>query len=85
LIASGCKFIDHNHGVAKSELTRLQPQAEEEIVIGNNVWIGCNSVILKGVTVGEGAVIAAGSVVTKDVLTNTIVGGVPARLIKQIV
>ncbi len=85
LIASGCKFIDHNHGVAKSKLTRQQPQIEETISIGSNVWIGCNSVILKGVTVGEGAVIAAGSVVNKDISPNTIAGGVPAKLIKQII
>lgn len=57
--------------------------ASKPIKIGNNVWIGMNSIILKGVTIGDGAVIAAGSVVTKDVAPNTLVGGVPARLIKE--
>ena len=54
------------------------------IVLGKNVWIGSNSTILQGVTIGDGAIIAAGSVVTKDVAANTIVGGVPARFIRDI-
>ena len=53
------------------------------IVISNDVWIGANCVITAGVTVGAGAVVAAGSVVTKDVKPNSIVGGVPAKLIKM--
>lgn len=53
------------------------------ITIGNNVWIGCKSIILKGVTIGDGAVIAAGSVVSKDVPPHTLVGGVPAKVLKE--
>ncbi len=52
--------------------------------IGRDVWIGANAVILPGVTIGDGAVIAAGAVVTKDVPENTVAGGVPARVIKTI-
>ena len=52
--------------------------------IGDKVWIGANATILPGVTVGEGAVIAAGAVVTKDVAPRTVVAGVPARMIKTI-
>lgn len=53
------------------------------IKIMNDVWIGANCIVTAGVTIGEGAVIAAGSVVTKDVPSNAIVGGVPAKIIKM--
>lgn len=53
------------------------------IKIGNHVWIGSKAIILKGVTIGDGAVVAAGSVVTKDVPPNVLVGGVPAKIIKD--
>ena len=52
------------------------------IIIKDKAWVGFNSIIMKGVTIGEGAVIAAGSVVTKDVPDYTVVGGNPARVIK---
>lgn len=53
------------------------------ITIWNHVWIGSNAIILKGVTIGDGAIIAAGSIVTKDVPSNTLVGGNPAKIIKE--
>ncbi len=53
------------------------------IVIGNHVWIGTRAMILKGVTIGDGAVVAAGAVVTKDVPPNCVVAGVPARVVKE--
>ena len=52
-------------------------------VIGNDVWIGMNSIIMRGVKIGDGAVVAAGSVVTKNIQPYSIVGGVPAKLIKH--
>ncbi len=69
---------------------RLEPEGRTldvygmPITIGNDVWIGGNSTILPGVTIGDGAVIAAGAVVTHDVEPYTIVGGVPAKVIKKI-
>ena len=54
------------------------------IVVGKDVWIGAHATILKGVTIGDGAIVAAGAVVTKDVPPNTIAAGVPARVVKTI-
>lgn len=54
------------------------------VKIGKNVWIGAGAIILPGVTIGDNAIIAAGAVVSKDVEKNTVVGGVPARKIKDI-
>ena len=54
------------------------------IVVGKNVWIGAHATILKGVTIGDGAIVAAGAVVTRDVPPNTIAAGVPARVVKTI-
>ena len=54
----------------------------EPVVIGNDVWIGANAIILPGVRIGDGAIIAAGAVVTKDVIPCSVVGGVPARFIR---
>ena len=53
------------------------------IVIEDNVWIGCNVTILKGVTIGQGSVVAAGAVVTKSCPPHSLIGGVPARLIRK--
>ena len=56
---------------------------QKRSVIGNHVWIGANAVVLTGVTIGDHSIIAAGSVITKDVDSYSIVAGVPAKLIKQ--
>ncbi|MCX2485281.1 acyltransferase [Pedobacter sp. MR2016-24] len=81
LIASGCKFIDHDHGFAYGELVRTQQGTEIPIKIGKDVWLGCNVIVLKGVVINDGAIIAAESVVTKSVPKEEIWGGVPARKI----
>lgn len=57
---------------------------EQEVVIGDDVWIGASSIVLKGVNIGKGAVVGAGSVVTKDVKPYTVVAGNPTRIIKEI-
>ncbi len=80
-IASGCKFIDHDHGTEAGELIGGQAPVIKSIEIGRDVWLGFNVVVLKGVTINDGAVVAAGSVVTKYVPENEIWGGVPARKI----
>eukprot|EP00934_Nitzschia_sp_Nitz4_P006202 Nitzschia sp. Nitz4//NODE_474_length_16687_cov_99.124940//3648//4247//NITZ4_additional_000067-RA//-1//CDS//3329531928//6192//frame0 len=86
-IGDGCQ-IGHNvvlatvnHGLDRN---KRQWNFCKPIRIGKNVWIGSNSTVLAGVTIGDDAVIAAGAVVTKDVEPSTVVGGVPARLIKHI-
>jgi len=61
---------------------KTRPRPEADIIIGNNVWIGTNVFINKGVTIGDNAIIGANSVVVKDVQKNSIVGGVPAKLIR---
>ena len=55
----------------------------KDVVIGNHVWLGENSIILKGVTIGDGSIVAAGSVVTKDVPERAIVAGNPAKVIRN--
>lgn len=77
-------MIAFNHGFYTRDIpTKQQDYLEAPIVIGNDVWIGGGSIILAGVTIGDGAVIAAGAVVNKDVLAYTIVGGVPAKVLKN--
>ena len=85
-IGDGCQighnvvFATLNHGLAPEERRHTFPAP---IVLGKNVWVGSNATLLQGVTVGDNAVIAAGAVVTKDEAANTVVGGVPAKFIKQ--
>lgn len=79
MIAANCSLISNNHDFKERQILTCKP-----VVIGKKAWIGANSIILPGVTVGENAVVAAGSVVTKDVAPNTLVGGVPAKFIKNL-
>ena len=81
LIGHNVVFATLNHGTAPEDRGAMYPAP---IRLGKNVWVGSNSTILRGVTVGDNAIIAAGSVVTKDVAANTVVGGVPARHIRDI-
>lgn len=62
----------------------MQGEIKDELVnIGNNVWIGRSAILMPGISIGEGAIVGAGAVVTKDVQAFTIVGGVPAKFIKN--
>ncbi|MFD0054166.1 DapH/DapD/GlmU-related protein [Streptomyces sp. NPDC127168] len=82
MIAPKASLITGGHPLPLAE--RREYLSFAPIVIEDDVWIGTSAVILQGVTIGAGAVVAAGAVVSRDVPTGTLVGGVPARVIKTI-
>lgn len=82
-IASHVSIVGFNHGTATDAPIHTQPVTTVGITIGNDVWIGANAVILDGVSIGEGTIVAAGAVVTRDVAPMSIVGGVPAKVIRS--
>lgn len=83
MIAPGVRIITNGHVMDRTDqLMRDQGLYEKPVVIGDDVWIGANVVVLPGVRIGTGSVIAAGSIVTKDVPEYALMGGVPARLIR---
>lgn len=96
LIAWGCTIIDHNsHSLSAGDRAKdisvmnkgkkdWSNVSKKPVKIEDNVWIGFNSIILKGVTVGKGAIVGAGSVVPKNVKPYTVVAGNPAKFIKNI-
>lgn len=77
-ISWDCNILDRDYHKLCSDTETFAP-----VVISDNVWIGCRAIILKGVTIGEGAVVAAGSVVTRDVPARTLVAGNPAKVIRE--
>ena len=81
LIGPQVKLVTENHPLDPATRKGL---ITKPILIMRNAWIGAGATILPGVTVGENAVVAAGAVVSKDVPANTVVGGIPAKLIKSI-
>lgn len=72
-----------NHGLELSEPIRLQPGKDASIKIGNDVWLGANVVVTAGVEVGDGCVVGAGAVVTRNLPPYTICGGVPAKVLRS--
>lgn len=85
LISQGVSLIVTNHYYKKDKYIKDQEWSKEKnfIIIEDDVWIGCNSVILPGVKLGKGSIIAAGSVVAKSVERYSIVAGNPAKVIKE--
>jgi acetyltransferase-like isoleucine patch superfamily enzyme len=84
VIADRVMFIDFDHGVVEVERPiRLQGIYKRDVNVGNNVWIGYGACILRGVTIGDNAIIGTNSVVTKDVPANAVVAGLPAKIIRM--
>lgn len=85
MVAPNCIIVDsdfHQPWPAHSRQTNPGLEADRPVTIEDYAWIGMNTIILKGVTIGKGAIIGAGSVVTKDIPPNCIAAGVPAKVIK---
>ncbi len=84
VVADRVMLIDFDHGMVEVDRPiRLQGIYKRDVHVGHNVWIGYGACILRGVTVGDNAVIGTNSVVTSDVPANAVVGGVPARVIRM--
>jgi acetyltransferase-like isoleucine patch superfamily enzyme len=85
-ITSGVKFITHDGGMYVLRNMGISPNADKfgRIVIGNNVFIGWDTIVMPNVRIGDNCVIGAGSVVTKDIPSDSVVAGVPARVLCSI-
>jgi len=83
MIASSTTVNNTGHEFSKNQLINKQPITIKEIILEEDVWVGTSCIILQGVTIGQGAVIAAGSVVNKSIPPYEVWGGVPARFIKK--
>ena len=83
MISPRVSIYAENHNFSRTDIPmKEQGVAREEVVIEDDCWIAANSIILAGVTIGKGSIVSAGSVVTKDIPPYSIVGGVPAKIIK---
>ena len=82
-IGPNCYITDHDHGLDDLLPPLQQPMIAKETIIGDRVWLGANVTVLKGMKIGNDAVVGAGSVVTKNVPDKAIVAGVPAKIIRM--
>lgn len=83
LIAKEAYIINSNHAFKLGELIRKQLPTAENIIIGDDVWLGGRVTILKGVNIGDGSIIGAGSIVNKNIPKNVVAAGVPCKVIKD--
>jgi acetyltransferase-like isoleucine patch superfamily enzyme len=83
MMAGFCYIQSSGHGIRRSQTIKSQPHYHETISIGRDCWLGAGATILPGVTLGDGTIIAARAVVTGDVPPYTIVGGIPAKPLKE--
>jgi len=84
VIADRVMLIDFDHGVVEVDRPiRLQGIYKRDVRVGNNVWIGYGACILRGVTIGDNAIVGTSAVVTKDVPPNGVVAGIPARVVRM--
>ena len=84
VVADRAMFIDFDHGVVEVERPiRLQGIYMRDVEVGSNVWIGYGACILRGVRVGDNSIVGTNSVVTRDVAANSVVGGVPAKVLRM--
>ena len=74
----------HAHWPPEKRFQQVDSALDKEVIIGRNVWIGMNSIIIKGVTIGDNSIIGAGSVVTSNIPSNVIAAGSPARVVKEL-
>lgn len=82
LIGPSSYITDVNHGIASGQLIRLQPYESRPVRIGSDVWFGVGVTVLPGVTIGDGAVVGARALVTKDIPAGAVAVGSPARVIR---
>ena len=84
VIADRAMFIDFDHGIVEVERPiRTQGIYKRDVVVGSNIWVGYGAAFLRGVTVGDNSVIGTSAVVARDVPANSVVGGIPARVIRM--
>jgi acetyltransferase-like isoleucine patch superfamily enzyme len=84
IVADRVMLIDFDHGVVEVERPiREQGIYKRDVKVGHNVWIGYGACILRGVTIGDNAIVGTSAVVTKDVRPNAVVGGIPARVLRM--
>ncbi len=85
MIAPGCVICDtDSHHIDNPDLRWIEKGPSEPIVIGPDVWIGMRTLVLKGVSIGQGTVVGAGSVVTRSLPPNVLAAGVPAKVIRNL-